>query len=185
LVRQFGSATLARSGGALLGRHARRGGHSSSTLMRPLSGVSRPASPGDSGFGVTFNDFDDNGGGGGGGKNLAAIGGDGMPLRRPRQATPPTPLQGSPRGGVGTALSHTAQRTLGGGPFGFSGSGGGGLADGAASYHSGSADTLPSKARALIDRHSYYSAGVRANAGQRPRDYTVRSAYQPPTHMNK
>jgi len=41
------------------------------------------------------------------------------------------------------------------------------------SYHVGSAETLPSKARALLDRHSYYSAGVRAYDNQRPRDFTV------------
>jgi hypothetical protein len=40
-------------------------------------------------------------------------------------------------------------------------------------YHSGSADTLPSKARALLDRHSFYSAGVRSYDNQRPRDFTI------------
>lgn len=46
-------------------------------------------------------------------------------------------------------------------------------------YHSGSASLLPSKAKALLQMHSYYSAGHRAHDNQRPRDYTVVGEYRP------
>jgi len=198
LARKLGSATLARSGGAKLGRHRRHGGDGStqlsSALTRPLSGVSRPASPGDDSlYGSTFGDLDNNEDdldGGGGSSSSSGLrrampgpeGRDnGSPSRRPRPATPPTPLLDSPRDSSnagGNALARTAQRNLSGDTRGYqtyhSGGSGSGMIDSGASYHSRSADTLPSKARALINRHSYYSSGVRDNAGERPRDYTVR-----------
>lgn len=197
LARKLGSATLARSGGAKLGRHRRRSGEGgtqlSSALTRPLSGVSRPASPVDdslygSTFGALDNIEDDLGGGGGScssgprGAMPGPEGSDnGSPSRRPRPATPPTPLLDSPRdsrNAGGNTLVRTARRNLSGDTRGYqtyhSGGSGSGMIDSGASYHSGSADTLPSKARALINRYSYYSSGVRDNAGERPRDYTVR-----------
>ena len=193
LARKLGSATLARSGGAKLGRHRRHGDSTqlSSALTRPLSGVSRPASPSDSLYGSTFGDLDnidDNAVGGAGSNNAGGRGSDlpgpegsdgASPNRRPRPATPPTLLLGSPRDGSnGNALTRTAQRNLSGDTRGYqtyhSGGSGSGMVDSGNSYHSGSADTLPSKARALINRYSYYSSGMRDHAGERPRDHTVR-----------
>jgi len=94
-----------------------------------------------------------------------------------RPATPPTPL--------GHPLGHP----LGDGPppraadgtyreYAATGDYGSGLGMDSLTYHSGSASTLPSKARALLDRHSFYSPGLRSHDNQRPRDHSVLGEYR-------
>ena len=85
------------------------------SLVRPLSGVSRPMTPG---------------------STLST-------------GTSDTPLGNSPE--------DASSLTIGG----------------ASTSHTGSAETLPSKARALLDRYSFYSSGLRCFDGLPPRDYSV------------
>ena len=140
-------ATLLRSEERLLSSQGsngpRRGSpiHArTSTMMRPLSGVSRPRSPADS-----------------------------------ERATPDTPLRGTSPDldsgrGEGGRTSPGMDLLTAGSSRSYVGGGGGG---GSVATHTGSAATLPSKARALLDRHSFYSSGVRNYDNLPPRNFTI------------